>query len=90
MRITNSWPWADVSDFAPTISTTTDFTFTVKEGASKKLEVLKFVTDQRSALLCDLARFSVGGGERDPGARRFVAVKITRASQRAEVALELG
>jgi DnaJ family protein C protein 13 len=90
LRITNSWPWADVSEFSPAVSTTTDFTLTVKEGASKKTEVLKFVTDQRSHLLCDLARFSVGGGERDPNSRRFVAVKITRASLRQDVALELG
>ena len=88
MRITNSWHWSDVIEVVPTASGPLDFTFTAREPG-KKPEVFKFVADHRSALLCDLQRFSTGG-ERDDTARRFTAVKITRASVRAECALEVG
>jgi len=89
MAITNSWGWEDVVEFLPASASLTDFTFTVREGG-KKTEVLKFSTEHRTALLLDLQRYSQAGGERDPAARRFVAVKLTRAATRQEVALELG
>jgi len=82
-KSTNTWPWADVVEFVPTVSTVTDFTFTIRTG--KKTEILKFVADHRTALLCDLQRYSAG----ETNSRRFVAVKITRASTRQECALEL-
>lgn len=82
-KITNTWAWNEIVEAAPAVSSLTDFTFTIKNG--KKSEVFKFVSDCRTALLCDLQRYSAG----DAGARRFVAVKITRASQRMECALEL-
>jgi len=92
-KVTNSWPWADVVELVPSSGSTTDFTFTVK--TNKKSEVLKFMCDDRSALLTSVARFAseaAANGVSAAGsapARRFVAVKITRASMRMECAVEL-
>jgi hypothetical protein len=44
-----------VQEFAPAVSSLTDFTFTVKAG--KKSEVLKYSSDTRNQLLCDLQRY---------------------------------
>lgn len=85
--ITNSWPWAEVVDFAPAVSSVTDFTFTVRAG--KKTEILKYAADHRAALLCDLQRYA-SGPDGAAGARRFMAVKLTRHSSRAEAILEVG
>jgi DnaJ homolog subfamily C member 13 len=92
-KVTNSWPWADVVELVPSSGSTTDFTFTVK--TNKKSEVLKFMCDDRSALLTSVARYAseaAAAGASAAGsaaARRFVAVKITRASMRMECAVEL-
>jgi len=84
--ITNSWPWSDVVDFAPAVSSVNDFSFTVRSG--KKSEILKYSADFRAPLLCDLQRYSTG--DSPATARRFMAVKITRASSRQEAVLEVG
>ena len=89
MKVTNTWAWTDVVEFVPAAASTTDFSFTVREPGGKKTEVLKFVAEQRAPLLCDLARYATGG-DKDPQAKRFVAVKLTRGSARAECVLELG
>ena len=82
--ITNSWPWSDVIDFAPAVSSLTEFSFTVRVG--KKPEVLKYTSDDRNALLCELQRLHAGEKE----VKRMMAVKITRASARLECVLEIG
>ena len=82
--ITNTWPWADVVEFAPAVSSLNDFTFTVRVG--KKSEVLKYSADNRAPLLCDLQRYAAADG----GAKKYMAVKFSRAAVRVECALEVG
>ena len=67
------------------MSSVNDFTLTVRTGG-KKTEVMNFSAPSRSALLCDLQRYSAG----TTNSRRFIAVKVTRQSVRQECAFELG
>jgi DnaJ family protein C protein 13 len=78
--VTNTWPWADVIDAAPAVSSLTDFTFTVR--VNKKPDILKFAAasaEARSSLLADLARY--GGAAGAPAAGFFLeAVRPARSS----------
>ena len=81
--------YSDVIEIVPVATSVNEFTFTARESASKKPEVFKFLSDQRSTLLVDVERWRTGG-DKDAGAKRFMGVKISRAAARVEAVLEVG
>lgn len=82
-KITNAWSWSEVVDVVPSVASPTEFTFSIRDG--KKTEALKFTCDDRHSLMCNIARYRSHVSD----ISKFVAVKITRSSQRRECTIHL-
>lgn len=70
-------------DYGPNTSSPEEFTVTFKNGSST--EVMRFASNARGDLLCDLAVHLHG---EKPG-RAFPAVKVTRTSERQDCVLDV-
>lgn len=83
-QVTNAWTLREeVLDYGPNTSSPEEFTVTFKNGSST--EVMRFASNARGDLLCDLAVHLHG----DKPGRAFPAVKVTRTSERQDCVLDV-